>query len=442
MSLKNMEVQEFIDSIPFGWVQKVLLMLCFTIVAIDGFDTASIGFIAPILKIDWTITPSQMATLFASGLIGLTLGALFFGPLADRIGRKKILLLSILLFGLGSLISSFSPNFTILLLLRLITGIGLGGAMPSAITLMSEYCPSTKKSFFVTLMFCGFTIGSALGGLVSAQLIPMIGWRGIFFIGGFLPLILLPIFYFYIPESLRFKVLKQHPQLEINTLVQKLAPASEKLTKLYANHAEKATSSIKDLFSVQFSSSTILIWLTYFMSLMVIYLISSWLPTLLTNTGISLKSASIVTSVFQIGGTIGSILLGYWMDKFGGNKILSIAYTLGAISVIISGIFSHSILLLILGIFAVGFFISGAQTGLNAYAANFYPTNCRATGVSWANAIGRSGSVAGSFVGGCLMGLDLDIVTILSLLAIPTLIASTTLYILKRKSKTGIPVLV
>ena len=434
MSLRNMDVQEFIDSIRFGFTQKLLLLLCFIIVALDGFDTASIGFIAPVLKQDWGVNPGQLGALFAAGLIGLTFGALLFGPLADRLGRKKILLISVLFFGLGSLLSAFSPNMLSLIILRLITGIGLGGAMPTAITLMSEYSPSTKKSTFVTLMFCGFTIGSALGGILSAQLIPFIGWRGILILGGVCPLILLPVFYIFIPESLRFKVLKKHPKHQIDALIKKLSPTISTCPQLHANVEEKINSSVRDLFNSKFAFSTILIWIVYFMSLMTIYLISSWLPTLLTNIGHSLKSASMITAVFQVGGTAGSILLGYLMDKMGGNRILSTSYILGAIFVVFSGLFSHQLILLILTMFAVGFFISGGQTGMNAYSANFYPTHCRATGVSWANGVGRAGSVIGSFIGGWLMALDLNITMILSLLAIPAIIASFSLFILNRKS--------
>lgn len=434
MSLHNMDVQEFIDSIRFGFTQKLLLILCFLIVALDGFDTASIGFIAPVLKQEWGASPEYLGALFAAGLIGLTAGALLFGPMADRFGRKKILLLSVLFFGLGSLLSAYSPTMVWLIILRFITGIGLGGAMPTAITLMSEYSPSSKKSTFVTLMFCGFTIGSALGGILSAHLIPFIGWRGILFLGGICPLILLPIFYIFIPESLRFKVLKQHAKPQIDALIKQLSPTIAECPQLHANVEEKSTSSVRDLFNSKFAFSTVLIWMAYFTSLMTIYLISSWLPTLLTNIGHSLKSASMITVAFQIGGTIGSISLGYLMDKMGGDRVLSTAYVFGAVFVVFSGLFSQQLILLILTMFAVGFFISGGQTGLNAYSANFYPTHCRATGVSWANAVGRAGSVIGSFIGGWLIAFELNITMILSLLAIPAIIASLSLFILKRKS--------
>ncbi|MDQ1209338.1 AAHS family 4-hydroxybenzoate transporter-like MFS transporter [Acinetobacter baylyi] len=438
MSQNYMDVQEFIDQIRFGKIQKLILLLCFCVVAIDGFDTASIGFIAPALKHDWGLLPTELAALFASGLMGLMLGALIFGPLADRFGRKTMLVLCIFLFGCSSLASAFSPEIQTLIFLRLLTGIGLGGAMPTAITLMSEYCPSARRSVLVMTMFCGFTIGSALGGMISARLIPMIGWQGILFMGGILPLILLPAFYFLVPESLRFKVLKRHSDADIQAIIKRLAPELCKQLVLESQIQKKNSSSIRELLSRKYWCSTLLIWTTYFMSLMIIYLIASWMPTLLTNIGASLEHASLVTAVFQIGGTLGSISLGYLMDKWGADRILSAVYMLGALFVIFSGLSTASLFWLILSVFIVGLCISGGQTGLNAYTAVFYPTHCRATGVSWANAIGRCGSVLGSFVGGWLMSFNLDISVILSLLALPALLAALSLWVLRRNRQSSI----
>ena len=183
----SVDVQDFIDSRPVSVFQWLILGLCFLVTAFDGLDTASVGFIAPALRDEWGLTPGQLNPVLGASLLGLMLGAFIAGPLADRFGRKSILLLSVLFFGVWSLAACASQDVFSLTAMRFLTGLGLGGAMPNAITLTSEYCPQRRRSLMVTTMFCGFTLGSALGGVVAAQMVPLFGWRSVLFIGGLLP---------------------------------------------------------------------------------------------------------------------------------------------------------------------------------------------------------------------------------------------------------------
>ncbi|ALH95329.1 MFS transporter [Acinetobacter equi] len=432
---QQVDVQNFIDENPLSGAQKRIIWLCFLIVAIDGFDTAAVGFIAPALKAEWALQAADLAPLFGAGLFGLMAGALIFGPLSDKFGRKPILIGSVILFGLASLVSAFTTDLQSLVVWRFITGLGLGGAMPNAITLTSEYSPSKRRSSLVTLMFCGFTIGSALGGIAAAQLLPHISWHGILLLGGIMPLLTVPFLIWLLPESLRFMVFKNYAQHKIDKVLKSIAPHLTQLPKLLPSTSEaKNKVSIKALFSRQFALGTILIWCTFFMSLLIIYMISSWMPTLLTNEGFNLVNASWLTSIFQIGGTIGAIIIGLCMDKIEPVKVLSFVYVLGGLFLICLGlgIEQSNMLLLMLAMFGVGVGISGSQVGVNAFTSGFYPTYCRATGVSWANAVGRSGSVIGSVIGGWLMSLNLSSFEIMSILAIPAFFAAFSLFMIKR----------
>ena len=423
------DVQKFIDDRHFSGFQKLVLVLCFLIVAIDGFDTASIGFIAPAIRAEWHLSAASLAPLFGIGLFGLMSGALLLGPLADRYGRKPILLFSVVFFGLASLLSAFSTDLNMLLVLRFLTGLGLGGAMPSAITLTSEYCPTPRRSGLVTLMFCGFTIGSALGGLIAAHLLGSVGWRGVLVAGGLFPLLLAPCMFLMLPESLRWLILKGRNGERI---VRRMLVASEVLPKLVVQDRKLTGSPVAELFRHGLLGGTILLWLTFFMSLLIIYLLSSWLPTLLHSSGRSLSGAALITSMFQVGGTIGAILLGRWMDRFNPYKVLLLAYLAAAVCIVVVGVSVGNALLLATAVFGVGFGVSGSQVGVNALSAAFYPTANRATGVSWASAIGRSGSVIGSMVGGLMITLQLDNQQIFFIMAVPAVIAALALMLMGR----------
>jgi len=209
------DIQALIDAKPVSSLQKRLLFLCFLVIAIDGFDTAIIGFIAPAVRTEWGLAVAQLGPLFASGLFGLMLGAFAVGPLADRCGRKTMLVASMIAFGAASLMSAYSGGLTALIVLRFLTGLGLGGAMPMTITLASEFCPAARRSSLVTLMFCGFTLGSAMAGLIAARVLPDFGWRVLLGGGGVAPLVLAPVLLMLLPESVRFMVTKGDAQERI-----------------------------------------------------------------------------------------------------------------------------------------------------------------------------------------------------------------------------------
>lgn len=218
----KIDVQAFIDAQAVSAFQLRVLSLCFLIVAMDGFDTAAIGFIAPALAHDWQLSPAQLSPILGAALAGLALGAFAAGPLADRFGRKSVLLLSVLFFGGWSLASAYAGSVETLALLRFLTGLGLGGAMPNTITLTSEYCPRRHRALMVTAMFCGFTLGSALGGLLAARMVPALGWESVLLLGGGLPLASLPLLWACLPESVRFLARRAPDAARLRRILERL----------------------------------------------------------------------------------------------------------------------------------------------------------------------------------------------------------------------------
>src|ERR1700730_12193928 len=223
-SASLVDVADFIDRQPVGLFQLKLLLTCAAVLFLDGFDTQAIGYVAPALAREWGLSRSVLGPVFSAGLFGLMIGALLFGPLADRVGRKKIIIFSTLAFGIGALATAFVHDTGTLLAIRFLTGLGLGGAMPNTIAMTSEFNPQRRRATMVMIMFCGFSLGAALGGLLAAALIPQFGWRAVFVVGGAAPLLLVPILARRLPESVRFLALTGRANARVAELLALINP--------------------------------------------------------------------------------------------------------------------------------------------------------------------------------------------------------------------------
>lgn len=436
--VQQRDLQALIDAAPVSALQWRVIACCFLVVMMDGFDTAAIGFIAPDIRTQWQLTPGALAPLFGAGLLGLTGGALLCGPLSDKFGRKRVLEGCVAFFGLMSLLSAFAPSLEMLVLLRFLTGLGLGGAMPNTVTMTSEFLPARRRGALVTLMFCGFTLGSALGGVVSAQLVASIGWQGILLLGGVLPLALAVALVFALPESPRFLARSGRSPKKLAHTVSRITGEDCSAMRFVLNESEVRVkrSAASALFQDRLRSLTLMLWLVFFMSLLIIYLLSSWLPVLLHQRGIALQQAAWITTSFQIGGTLGAVALGWLMDRLNPWWVLAVSYLLGAVSLALIGATQDTLWLMTLAIFGVGVGVSGSQVGINALSAVLYPTDCRATGVSWANAVGRCGAIVGSLSGGMMMAMSLSFSSLFVIIAIPALVCSAMLTLLSVAART------
>jgi MFS transporter, AAHS family, 4-hydroxybenzoate transporter len=429
---QEIDVQEFINTHAYSAFQKRILALCFLVVALDGFDTALVGFIAPAVKAAWNIGPAELTPLMMAGLFGLLIGSFLFGPLSDRFGRKTLLVITTALFGIMSVAAGFSENITQLTALRFLTGLGLGGALPNAITLCSEYSPDRRRASLVALMVCGFTVGMAASGFIAAAVIPTLGWQWVLFIGGALPLLLVPILIMMLPESANFMAQIGNRSPQIWAALNHIAPGTLAPETEFRKPTMIKVAPARQIFADGFGAGTILLWCGFFMSLLIVYLVGNWLPLILTESGVAKSTAALITTGFHLGGSVGAIVLGQLMDRFDENKVLAASYAMAAVVISLISLATGAGALVAAGVFAAGFCISGAQVGLNAMASGYYPTSARGTGVSWANGIGRTGSIVGSLIGGALLALGWGASSIFLLLAIPALIASTAIFAMGR----------
>lgn len=432
------DFQEFIDTNHFSKFQWMIFAVCFLVALLDGYDTVAIGYIAPSLIQEWGIQKPDLATAMSAGLFGIAIGAIGFGPLADKLGRKIMLVVSVLVFGIGTFISAYSQSLLHLEILRFITGVGLGAAMPNAVTLLSEYCPTKRKFFLVNTMFCGFPVGAASGGFLAAWIIPEFGWQSVLFLGGIVPIILAIFLIFFIPESVRYSINKGASQEKIKAVLSRISQSAKDYSHFYLseNNATKTTHSsdkaegVRVILSKHYALGSVMLWITYFMGLIIFYGVSNWMPTLFTTAHISGSLAAVVTGLFALGG-LGAIANGWLMDRYNPSLLIAFFFALTFITV---GIIGYSVNVgtaaLVFITLLAGIVMNTAQSSLPSFAASFYPTAGRSTGVSWMLGIGRFGGIAGSYLVAELIRREMDLQQIFLVLAIPAVISTCTLLVI------------
>jgi MFS transporter, AAHS family, 4-hydroxybenzoate transporter len=429
MNTNNLvDIKAWIDARPISPFQWRVLFLCLVIIMFDGYDAAAMGFIAPALIEHWGISRAAMGPILGAAMFGVAIGALIAGPLSDRFGRKRIILLSFLMFSAFSLVCAFATTPLQMALLRFITGLGLGAVMPNCVTLLSEYMPERRKGVMITLMFSGFNIGSGLGGFIAAGLLSLYHWQAVLIFGGAVPLLMLPFFAWLLPESALNLLVRKAPRQQIAALLNRMGGQFNHENS-FVLHSPRVNghSPISQLFRHGFARGTIILWLTYFMGLFVIYLLNGWLPTIMRSGGISLEQAAILAGLFQLGGPLGGIIVGALMDKLNAKYVIGVVYLLGCLCLAAQGVFGLSGVALGAFIFIIGMCINGAQNGLQVYSPAYYPTEIRATGVSWMHGIGRTGAILSSSVGGLLMGAFPGQSSIFFILALPALLAALSI---------------
>ncbi|MGQ1456840.1 3-(3-hydroxy-phenyl)propionate transporter MhpT [Acinetobacter baumannii] len=387
---------------------KSTLLLCFAIAIFEGFDLQSMGVAAPRMRAEFMLDNAQMAWAFSAAILGTLPGAILGGRFADIVGRKKILIFSILLFGIMSLLTAYAANFSLLLLIRFCTGLGMGGALPMMITLASEAVPDQHKGTAVSVMYSGIPFGGLLTSVVAMSLAGDAEWRHIFYIGGIAPILLIPLIMRFLPES--------------NDYLQRKV------------QAQQTTPFFEVLFAKERRMSTIQLWISFFCTLVVLYFLLNWLPLLMGAQGLSKLQANYVQMGYNVGGILGSILMGVLLDKLRMSFVIKLIY-LGILFSLCCLAISPTVALLALSAVGCGLFIVGGQSALYGLAAMYYPTEMRGTGVGAAVAIGRIGSFAGPLMAGFLLSLGQSSTIVIGSSIPVILIAAISALLLVKKPK-------
>jgi MFS transporter, AAHS family, 4-hydroxybenzoate transporter len=398
--LPTLDIAALIDNQPLAAFQIRVLVLVGSLVLLDGLDVQAIGFVAPALLRSWNIEPAALGPIFGAALLGMLAGSMGASVLADRVGRRPVLLGATFFFALCVLATAATRSVPQMVVLRFLTGVGMGGVISNAVTLASEYSPAARRASLQLIIACGFTAGAILGGLVAAVLIPRVGWRSVFVVGGLLPLALAFLLLRELPESLQLLLVQGADRARIQHWLRRLAPQITINSATVFVRAETAarSGSVVDLFRDGRAVRSVLLWAVSFANLLNLFFLSNWLPLLASRMGHSSLLAVLIGSSLQAGGIVGAFTLGPLMDRFGIYRVLAPAFLLGALMVATIGRPDLPGAVVCAVVLLAGVAIVGGQSGINAIAVTYYPTRLRATGVGWALGIGRAGSIAGPMI--------------------------------------------
>lgn len=418
-------VQDVIDNTPMGIKRWSIVVLCFVIALLDGFDTQSIAFIGPAIAEDFGLQATDMTWVITASTVGMCVGAMSLGTFGDRIGRKKTILLALALFGVFSLAGAFAQSLEQIVILRFLIGLGMGGATPALLALTAEYSPKSRRGTFMTLVLLGLPGGALLGGLVAAAWLPVMGWRGIFLAGGVLPLAMVLVCSKILSESPIFLAAKgtsaadaQARQIMASISGSPVSPDAV----LATNDKMQERSSVAVLFSAKYRMVTIAVFATYLLNWIAWFLLLLWMPTALKMLGLAGSQAAMGTVTVNGAFILFAIPLSIILPKVNPRKLLLVMFAAGIVIALGLGLAGSNFALVFVLIGLAGFGIGGQQLALNYLIANAYPTQLRATATGWGIGIGRLGSIVGSALGGLIL-TGLGVSGYFMALAVPLVLA-------------------
>lgn len=441
---RTVNVNEAFDNLPFTPYQTWICLLCFSIVFFDGFDLTVIGVAIPKIAEHLKVSPVEIGAALSIGQLGPMIGAVVLGMIADRYGRKKTMFFSALVFGFFTYMISHITSTTDLALYRFLSGVGMGGAIPNALAFGSEYSPARSRTTMSLFMWAGMPFGAMIAAFSASYLLPNYGWESIFIVGGIAPVIIAVLVLVFLPDSLHHLVRTGTTKSiakarEILAKVDKASPLSANIELTVVSQVKEKGLSIKALFTGDRFMTTILLWVLFFESFYLLWILFSWVPTLLKKSGASVQQYSIGFAFIHLGSVVAILCIGRCMDRFNKLNVVKYIFICAFFSMIAFGYFATGYPFAVVIVVSVlaGLFVNGGNSSLMGLASAVYPAEIRATGIGWAYGIGKIGSLFAPVVGGLYLSLEWSVFKICAINGLAALVIAAFVMILQRHMRSS-----
>ncbi|MBZ5634425.1 MAG: MFS transporter [Acidobacteriia bacterium] len=436
----KINVTSVIDESRIGAFQISIYLLCFACLLMDGFDVQSLGYVAPALSAELHISRVQLGPVLSAAPLGVLIGSILCSMLADKIGRRPVLIASTLFYAVLTWLTARAGSLEELRIVRVIGGLGMGAIMPNAMALVGEYSPQRSRVTIMMVVSNGFTAGAALGGFIAAWLLPRFGWRSVFYFGAAVPLVIGIVMILMLPESLQFLVLQRRRLEQVGRWLKRIRPSIDvtgaELILPDADRKKGGITFIRLLYDGR-AAGTLLLWTVNFMNLLNLYFLQGWLTTVVTDAGYPQSTAALVASMVQVGGTVGAFTLGWFVHKWGFVPVLTTLGVLASINIAAIGQPWIPLAMLTAVVFVAGVCVTGGQAAINALAATFYPTELRSTGIGAGLGVGRLGAIIGPTLASVLLGLGWSARELFYAAAVPPLIVAAAMLVWRRVGMPG-----
>ena len=427
----QVNIRQLIDEKPISGLQLRVVFGCFALNMLDGFDVLAIAFTAPTISQEWQLTPYMLGIIFSAGLVGMTLGAAFIAPFTDVIGRRAMILLSLTAIAISMALTGMTTDAGQMVVMRIITGLGIGSILASLTSLVAEYTPARKRSLMVGFMHVGYPLGATAGGFAAVWLIELSGWPAVFYCGSLLSFAALVLTYLFLPESMEFLSSRQPRGAlgRINRILDRMD--WPRLQAMPEAPPVVVKPSVKQILTPEYRNWTLLLWTGFFMAFLTLYFLFSWVPKITVDAGLPIDMGIYVGTAQNFGAFLGGVTLGYLSDRFGVRPLIICFFSGGVIAMLVFGFSPPEVGLLLVLAFLIGFCVLGGFVGFYISAACLYHTEVRTTGVGWSIGAGRTGAIIGPYLGGVFINMGYPTSVNFIIFAVPLILACIAIYLMR-----------